>query len=434
MRSLLALAVLLAAAACDDAPRPTSPTHQPADPGAAPVARVEVAVDALGSRDAIVALSDVSVDARSSTGAGLTYSIDFGDGTTGTDALARHVYSRAGTFTITVVVRDSTGRTATASRQLVVKTLTGRWFHASYVERAHQFELRYLTIASQDGPVVRGTLRGQDEIERPFTAPLTAPRTVQIVLDDQSAQLEGVAPGSLYEDGQLWTFQMRGGSVDGERLAFRPVIGEPTGPPPDAVLKIRIDSFNSLYAIEGLSPIQFDGSSSRGDGLSYVIEFGDGEFSTDATAVHILRDQLWSFNRFFARLTVIDSFGRTDKEVAETWTRSLVELSCSHCASQWYKEHTQPPGGCQSFRFEHRQGLNLTGSCGTASIWPYPRVTATLSGERDIHVVVPALGAEFRGHFELVDWWSNLHRMVLTQIGGPDQGRTWIYQWDDGPG
>jgi hypothetical protein len=431
MRNLSALVLVLATVGCEGSPARPSPSTPPPTSDT-PVARIEVAVDALGSRDAIVGLSEITIDARASTGSGsLTFVIDFGDGTTATDALARHVYQRAGTITITATVRDAAGRTATATRQIVVKTLTGRWFHAGYIERAHQFELRYLTIASQDGPVVRGTLRGQDEIDRPFTARLTAPRTVQIVLDDQSAQLEGVAPGSLYEDGQLWTFQMRGGSVDGERLAFRPVIGEPTGAPPDAVLKMRIDSFGSLYAIEGLSPIQFDGSSSRGDGLSYVIEFGDGEFSTDATAVHILRDQLWSFNRFFARLTVVDSFGRTDKEVAETWTRSLVEPWGS---SKWYKGYPQPPGGCENFRFENRQGLNLTGSCGTADIWPYPRFTGTLSGERDVHIVVPALGIEFRGHFELVDEWSNLHRMILTQIRGPDHGRTWLYLWDDGPG
>jgi PKD repeat protein len=431
MRSLSALVLAPATVGCEGSPaRPSTSTPPPTTD--APVARIDVAVDELGSRDAIVGLSQVSVDTRASAGSGpLTVAIDFGDGTTATDALARHVYDRAGTFTITVNVRDSAGRTATAIRQIVVKMLTGRWFHAGYVQRAHQFELRYLTIANQDGSVVRGTFRGQDQIERPFTGRLTSPRGVQIVLDDQTVQLDGVAPGRLYEDGQLWTFQVRGGSVDGERLAFRPVVGDPTGPPPDAVLKIRIDSFGSGYAIEGLSPTQFDGSTSRGDGLSHVIEYGDGDFSTDATAVHILRGQLLMFGSFPARLTVVDRFGRADKEVAQTWTRSLVDSSC--CSSMWVKEYPQPPGGCWSFRFENRQALNLTGFCGT-EFTSYPPVTATLSGERDIHIVVPVLSIEFRGHFELDAGWSNLHRMILTQIGGPDHGRTWFYHWDDGPG
>jgi hypothetical protein len=431
MRSLLALAVLLAAAACDDAPRPTSPTPQPGDPGAAPVARVEFAVDALGSRDAIVALSDVSVDARSSTGSGLTYSIDFGDGATATDALARHVYPRAGTFTITVIVRDSTGRTATASRLVVVKALTGRWFHAGYVERARRFELRYLTIDGQDGPVIRGSFRGQDQIERPFAGRLTGPRSVQIALDDQTVQLDGVAPGNLYEDGQLWTFQMRGGSVDGERLAFRPVIGEPTGTPPDAVLKIRFDSFGAAFPIQGLSPIQFDGSTSRGDGLTYFMEFGDGEVSMQPTAVHPINRS----GQVSTRLTVVDRFGRADAEVATYDAISLVE---SPPFNTW--QYTENGGKVRvmTVTFRSRDGLTLAGVHRDGSLGgqgtpfvPTPFI-ATLSGERDVRIVLQGSGIEYRGHIELHPAFGGW-RMFLTQVGGPDHGLVWTFLMHPGP-
>ena len=135
VRRLLALVLLVMASACDGSSTPPAPTpppavdSPPANSPAGPVVRLALAVDALGSRDAIVALSQVTVDASASTGSGnVTYAVDFGDGTTTTDPVARHIYEAPGTFTITCLVRDASGRTATASRQVVVKTLTGRWF------------------------------------------------------------------------------------------------------------------------------------------------------------------------------------------------------------------------------------------------------------------------------------------------------------------
>ena len=226
-------------------------------------------------------------------------------------------------------------------------------------------------------------------------------------------QLEGVAPGSLNEEGQLWTLQMRGGSVDGERLAFRAVVGEPTGPPPDAVFRIRFDSFGAELAIQGLSPVQFDASASRGEGLSYVIEFGDGQFSTERTAIHAIdgTGQLW------ARMTVVDRFGRTDSEVITYAAVSMVNSDITF----WL--NLTP--ATQHLKFTARQGLRLTGfhNAGT----PMP-IVATLSGERDIHIVVEGAGIEFSGHIEL---GSDLRRrrMVLTQSGGPDHGRVWTYRF-----
>ena len=425
MRSLPALVLVLATVGCEGSPSRPSTTTPPPSNTDAPVARIEVAIDELGSRDAIVALSQVAVDARASTGSGpLTYATDFGDGTTANDAVSRHVYDRPGTFTITTNVRDSAGRTASASRQVVVKTLTGRWFHAGYIQRAHQFELRSLTITSQEGLVVRGSFRGQDQIERPFTGRLTSPRSVQIALDDQSGQLEGVAPGSLNEDGQLWTFQMRGGSVDGERLGFRPVLAEPTGPPPDAVLKIRFDSFGAERPIQALSPIQFDGSASRGDGLSYLIEFGDGEFSTEPTVTHPIdrTGQIWT------RLTVVDRFGRTDAEVTRYFVTSLIDP----LHGSWLSY--VPGEGMMELKFTARHGLNLTGHLAHGgfpnnSVPIQSPFTATLSGERDIHIVVDGLGIQFRGHIELTLELGG--EMILVQTGGADHGRTRTFIFDD---
>lgn len=53
-------------------------------------------------------------------GDALTYSWDFGDGTTATGAGPSHTYKRNGTYTATVTAKDPSGRTGSASVQIVV--------------------------------------------------------------------------------------------------------------------------------------------------------------------------------------------------------------------------------------------------------------------------------------------------------------------------
>ena len=67
---------------------------------------------------------DVFFNASSSTpGAGHTlsaYAWDFGDGSTGTGVTVSHPYTRAGTFTVTLVVTDEAGQTGTVSAGVTV--------------------------------------------------------------------------------------------------------------------------------------------------------------------------------------------------------------------------------------------------------------------------------------------------------------------------
>jgi hypothetical protein len=56
-----------------------------------------------------------------------------------------------------------------------------------------------------------------------------------------------------------------------------------------------------------------------------------------------------------------------------------------------------------------------------------------LSGERDVRIVAPALGLEFRGYFDLrFSSQGGGYGMVLTQFGGADSGRTWMLLYHDG--
>ena len=58
-----------------------------------------------------------------STGNQLTYFWDFGDGTTSTQQLPSHTYTTSGTFTVTLLVTDSSGCTNTLTKQAYVQTV-----------------------------------------------------------------------------------------------------------------------------------------------------------------------------------------------------------------------------------------------------------------------------------------------------------------------
>ncbi|MEV6834042.1 PQQ-dependent sugar dehydrogenase [Streptomyces sp. NPDC051133] len=85
--------------------------------GHSPVARA-VADRTSGQAPLKVAFS--SAGSSDQDGDALTYSWDFGDGATSTAADPTHKYKKNGTYTATVTAKDSTGRTGSASVQVVV--------------------------------------------------------------------------------------------------------------------------------------------------------------------------------------------------------------------------------------------------------------------------------------------------------------------------
>jgi hypothetical protein len=396
-------------------------------PGEAPVVRLTISIDESGARDAIAQLSDVSVDASASTGSGpLTYTIDFGDGVVVREPASRHVYADAGRFTIRCEARDSHGRTAAATHVVDVKPLTGRWFHAGYVQATSSVEVRRLTILAQEGLTVRGVYSHTSTGDRPFSATLTRLRTLQIHLPN-GVSLTGVIPGRLNEDAEPWLLHMRGDSVDDQRLEFQPIGGEPVPPEPDAVLRVRFGSLGFAHPIVDLTPIEFDGSTSRGTRLSHFIEFGDGEFAGSASAVHKAHSPCPTT----ARLTVVDRFGRTDSEPFEYcpaafgrgWGDGWVfaDLVSKFLRFDVRTRDGVNYGGMATYGYQSQGGRTA----------PF---VAMLSGERDVHIVVPQLGIEFRGSLDLTGEWSGKWKLILTQTGGLDHGRIWQLGYDDGPG
>ena len=61
------------------------------------------------------------------TGGPLSYSWDFGDGSTGWGEATTHVYATGGTFMATVTVISIEGGSTRATLNLPVSSLTGRW-------------------------------------------------------------------------------------------------------------------------------------------------------------------------------------------------------------------------------------------------------------------------------------------------------------------
>jgi len=91
----------------------------------------------------------------------------------------------------------------------------------------------------------------------------------------------------------------------------------PATAPPHAELAIRFDSGGADFAVMGLTPITFDASKSTGDGLSYAIDYGDGEKTTSPTSVHVSNQGGYQNSGggtgiLTAHLSVVDRFGRTD--------------------------------------------------------------------------------------------------------------------------
>jgi PKD repeat protein len=91
------------------------------------------------------------------TGSSLTYSWDFGDGSTGSGEAITHVYATAGVFVATVTVSSNEAGAAQATLNIPVRSLTAQW-SSDYARMS----------ITQDGLDLRGTYQdspGQSLVE-----------------------------------------------------------------------------------------------------------------------------------------------------------------------------------------------------------------------------------------------------------------------------
>jgi hypothetical protein len=279
-------------------------------------------------------------------------------------------------------------------------------------------EVRRLAVTSQNGLTIGGAYEITDAPERRFTGTLIAPRSVRIALDG-GASLEGSIPGRLNDEAEIWSLQARGDTVDGERLEFRSIPGDPTGPGPDADFKLSFDG-GPGRPFAAVTPVVIDATLSRGTGLLYFVEFGDGFVTTKARDSHIVDvPDPPPFPRrppLKARVTVVDRFGRSNAESADYFVFELGLHLPGEIDYQYW--------GAVGFTidFVERHGATYIGQ---AERFRQFRTTAraTLSGNGDIRITLEAVGIEYRGRIERIPSGDIIMRVV--QSGGPDDGRAW---------
>jgi PKD repeat protein len=421
--------LLLASAGCSDSPA-TQPSPivpgSPQTPGA-PTATFTLTVDGAGSQEAIAGVSNVTVDASASTGTGIRVDVAFGDGDMATTAVARHVYRAPGSFTITVTVTDDAGRKTTTTRQLVVASALGRWVHSGFIERRKEVEVRTLLLSAQDGLTVRGVLTRDGNRTIPVTGTLTAERTIRLVLEDGSEALEGPIP-SVFSTLTTWPLTSRGGSIDGQPLAFTRIAGEVTGAAPDAVLGMRFFSFGAPFAVKQISPVLFDGSNSRGEGLTYYLEFGDGQSATTASATHPMQKE----GGYVARLTVVDRFGRSDVETLAFEARTLVNPG----GYDWWQGRVRSAGVTQAgvlIEFKTQEGTAVSGFVNRGNYpFEHSEFVGTVNPDGNVELRLVDSSVTLSGTMRLPTMSEYEHKLLLTYSGGKYDGQTMDLYWRRG--
>lgn len=222
----LALAIVLTACACTSA---TAPTGPPPAPPAAPRAVLSIGLGGISPALGIVQYSPMLFDGSASTGEGLTYRLEFGDGTESSAARTTHVpvvpqtseifYTLVARLTVT----DRHGRSDTVTQtyhlarlQFPVFGFWVNWFQTG--PEGYRADFRVLSF-KVSGAQLTGEYTGPEGKDRTFTGTLSGERDVQLRLDDGTIEMQG----SVVLVGQVAVLRLSfgGGLVDGHVLEFR---------------------------------------------------------------------------------------------------------------------------------------------------------------------------------------------------------------------
>ena len=244
----------------------------------------------------------ISFDASASydvDGTIVSYSWDFGDGTTGTGVSTQHAYSQDGTYTVTLTVTDNDGATDTAS---ATKTVRNRAPLASFAESAETVfsgeTIRFDASASYDPD---GTL-------------------VSYLWDfgDRTTGT-GVIVDHVYADNGVYTVTLTvtdNDDANGSATASKNVSN-----------RAPVASFTeSVTVVAQGEMISFDASGSYdpdGTIVAYLWDFGDGNTATGVTVDHAYREA----GTYTVTLTVTDDDGASSSVVAEKTVNEGTVLS-----------------------------------------------------------------------------------------------------------
>lgn len=171
--------------------------------------------------------SGVTVDASCSTGVGLSYAVTWGDGgTAGPQSNAffgePHIYRALGSFTVTVVVRDQSGVSASFTGTVPVLDFTGRWVNTVFNPSNGRNETRFLQLTQGANKTISGSYTHPEGNSEPLTGSINGLRGVNLRLVSGTIAFYADDSGSeqLSTDGRTIVVEVAGGSANGMRLTF----------------------------------------------------------------------------------------------------------------------------------------------------------------------------------------------------------------------
>ncbi len=194
---------------------------------------------------------------------------------------------------------------------------------------------------------------------------------------------------------------------------------------PQAVLRISPGPDAPLGAA-GYTPFVFDASASTGDGLTYRIDFGDGQSADTTITTHIVG----TAGAKTARLTVTDRMGRT--AVSEQ-TYFAAEIQ-NRSATFWFARLDD--GRTVQLTLK-RAGANLSGLLQIPSddLRNVP-ISGRLTGDRDVVLRTFDGAIEMSGSLQWKDeadinFSEARVRLRMTLRGGPADGATALMLYAD---
>ncbi len=258
-----------------------------------------------------------SFDAAGSTGDGLTYAWDFGDGDTATGVQATHTFAAADDYTVTLTVTDSDSRASVSSQQLTITTGGTS------------------SPAPEAAFTTSGSLKAGESLS--FDANSSTGDGLSYAWDfGDGDTAAGAQTTHVFTDADDYTVTLTVTDSDSRtdtasrQLTITDIDVPPA--PPEASFTFSGDQ------VAG-SNLSFDANSSTGDGLTYAWDFGDGDTAAGVQTTHAFADA----DGYTVTLTVTDSDSRTD-----TTSQSLTIMAAS-----------TPPQADFTVSGDHTGGSNL---------------------------------------------------------------------------
>jgi hypothetical protein len=206
-------------------------------------------------------------------------------------------------------------------------------------------------------------------------------------------------------------------------LPFRPIVGQPTSASPAARLNIYIDDAGSTGAIINFTPVHFSAADPIVSSSLYFIDFGDGKYATEPSAVHGC-DRIGIVK---SRLIVVDAFGRMSSNAAR-YSCMTIEAPFSY----WNNSIQNAAAGRSErrlIRFTSRTGASLSGQYFHPEGYVTP-ITATLTEPNSIRIVLSDGTMVFTGKVIIKDAFNDEfaygqdRHLILNVEGGSATGMT----------